>query len=85
MKMISPSHTFVPTLATPARPTAFSWQVRSTWLPNPCRAPYGRHHDLPIPSYYNFAIFNALDAREISDGEWDEMTDGTTLGAFLRR
>ena len=34
------------------------------------------------PSYYNFAISNALDAREISGGEWDEMTNGATLGAF---
>ena len=27
------------------------------------------------PSYYNFAISNALDAREISDGEWDGMKE----------
>ena len=33
-------------------------------------------------SYYNFAISNALDAREISDGDCDAATNGATLGAF---
>ena len=57
---------------------------RVAWsLPNTCSPPYGHHNHLSTASsYYQLDIFDQLDAREISDADWNDATTGDVLGAL---
>ena len=65
-----PSHTFVPMLATPARPIASSWQVHSTWLdclesskPLPCSCITTIHRPSSYYSRTLHILINELDSK----------------------